>query len=146
MIGGVVHTHSSCATAFPQAGRSIPVFGTTHADYFADAIPLTRKLNKKEISGSAYQWSIGESIVECLKGRDPLRLRGALVNGHAPFAWGKTAADAAEVAVALEWIAHLAIMSLQLSPRLASLDPALLSRHFLRKHGPTAHYGQAKTP
>ena len=107
---------------------------------------LISKLRKAEISGDAYPWSIGESIVACLKARDPLSLRGALVNGHAPFVWGKTAADAAEVAVALEWIAHLAIMSLQLSPRLTPIDPTLLSRHFLRKHGPTARYGQMKTP
>jgi L-ribulose-5-phosphate 4-epimerase len=141
-IGGVVHTHSSCATAFAQAGRSIPVFGTTHADYFANAIPFTRKLTRKEINGEGYQWAIGDSIVESLQGRDPLALRGTLVNGHAPFTWGQTAADAAEVAVALEWIAHLAILSLQLAPRLAPIDPTLSSRHFLRKHGPTAHYGQ----
>lgn len=141
-VGGVVHTHSSCATAFAQAGRSIPVFGTTHADYFANAIPFTRKLTRKEIKGEGYQWAIGDSIVESLQGRDPLALRGTLVNGHAPFTWGQTAADAAEVAVALEWIAHLAILSLQLAPRLAPIDPTLSSRHFLRKHGPTAHYGQ----
>ncbi len=145
-IGGVVHTHSSCATAFAQAGRGIPVFGTTHADYFAEAIPFTRKLRKQEIAGDSYQWSIGDTIVECLDNRDPLHLRAALVNGHAPFTWGKTAAEAAEVAIALEWIAQLAIMSLQLSPRLPPLSSALLSRHFLRKHGPTAHYGQAETP
>jgi len=144
-IGGIVHTHSSCATAFAQAGRSIPVLGTTHADYFAGAIPLTRKLTPKKISSDAYQWSIGESIVKALDGRDPLSLRGALVHGHAPFTWGKTAADAADVAVALEWIAHLAVMSLQLSPRLRPIAPALRSRHFLRKHGPTAHYGQANS-
>jgi L-ribulose-5-phosphate 4-epimerase len=141
-IRSVVHTHSRKAVAFAQAARGIPLLGTTHADYFANAIPFTRKLTRKEIKGEGYQWAIGDSIVESLQGRDPLALRGTLVNGHAPFTWGQTAADAAEVAVALEWIAHLAILSLQLAPRLAPIDPTLSSRHFLRKHGPTAHYGQ----
>lgn len=141
-IGGVVHTHSSHATAFAQAGRAIPNFGTTHADYFAGEVPVTRKLTAAEIGGGAYEWETGNVIVERFRGIDPLNFPGVLVNRHAPFTWGTKAAKAVEAAVALECIAQLALMTLQLAPRLGPIEPALLNKHFQRKHGPGAYYGQ----
>jgi L-ribulose-5-phosphate 4-epimerase len=124
-IGGVVHTHSSCATAFAQAGRPIPIFGTTHADYFDGDVPVTRKLSVQEIA-SAYEWETGNVIVE---------------------RFGASAAKAVETAVAVECIAHMALMSLQLAPGLAPIESELLAKHFQRKHGPAAYYGQgAKSP
>ena len=143
-IGGIVHTHSTQATAFAQAGRAIPIFGTTHADYFNGDVPVTRKLTAKEISGGAYEWETGNVIVECCQQWDPADFPGVLVNRHAPFTWGPTVAGAVEVAVAVECIAQLALASLQLAPKLARIEPALLARHFRRKHGPDATYGQAK--
>jgi L-ribulose-5-phosphate 4-epimerase len=142
-IGGVVHTHSLHATAFAQAGRPIPIFGTTHADYFQGDVPLTRKLTRSEIDG-AYEWETGNVIVErfVADNLDPLNCPGVLVQRHAPFTWGPTAADAVEVAVAVECIAQLAFMSLQLAPRLRRIEPELLARHFDRKHGAKAYYGQ----
>ena len=142
-IGGVVHTHSSHATAFAQAGRSIPIFGTTHADYFNGDIPVTRKLTKAEIA-AAYEWETGNVIVERFaKGKlDPEDFPGVLVNRHAPFTWGPTVAKAVEVAVAVECIAHMAQMSLSLASKLKTIEPELLAKHFKRKHGPGAYYGQ----
>jgi L-ribulose-5-phosphate 4-epimerase len=142
-IGGVVHTHSSHATAFAQAGRSIPIFGTTHADYFNGDIPVTRKLTDFEING-AYEWETGNVIVErfLADNLDPLDFPGVLVHRHAPFTWGTTVGKAVEAAVAVECIAHLALMSLQLAPKLKPIDSALLAKHFERKHGPKAYYGQ----
>jgi len=141
-IGGVVHTHSSHATAFAQAGRSIPIFGTTHADYFNGDIPVTRKMTAQEIA-SAYEWETGNVILERFKGLDPLDFPAVLVNRHAPFTWRPTVAGAVEVAVAVECIAHMALMSLQLEPKLPTIEPELLTKHFKRKHGPGAYYGQA---
>ena len=141
-IGGVVHTHSSHATAFAQAGRSIPIFGTTHADYFNGDIPVTRKMTAQEIA-SAYEWETGNVILERFKGIDPLDFPAVLVNRHAPFTWRPTVAGAVEVAVAVECIAHMALMSLQLEPKLPTIEPELLNKHFKRKHGPGAYYGQA---
>jgi L-ribulose-5-phosphate 4-epimerase len=143
-IGGVVHTHSSHATAFAQAGREIPIFGTTHADYFPGAIPVTRKMTLAEISGGAYEWETGNVIVERLSSENlnPVDFSGVLVNRHAPFTWGATVAKAVEVAVAVECIAHMALMSLQLLPSLPPIEPELLNKHFNRKHGPGAYYGQ----
>jgi L-ribulose-5-phosphate 4-epimerase len=141
-IGGIVHTHSSCATAFAQAGRAIPIFGTTHADYFNGEVPVTRKMTASEIS-SAYEWETGSVIVERFGKLDPADFPGVLVNRHAPFAWGVTAAKAVEAAVAIECIAHMALMSLQLSPSLLAIEPELLVKHFKRKHGPGAYYGQS---
>ena len=143
-VGGIVHTHSSHATAFAQAGRPVPVFGTTHADYFFGDIPVTRKMTAQEISGGAYEWETGRVIVERFHGLDPLDCPAVLVNRHAPFAWGPTVAKAVEVAVAAECCAHLALMSLQLQPRLRPIERALLHKHFKRKHGPGAYYGQKK--
>ena len=143
-IGGVVHTHSSHATAFAQAGRSIPIFGTTHADYFFGDIPVTRKMTAAEIGGGAYEWETGNVIVERFAAGklDPLDFPAVLVNRHAPFTWRPTVAGAVEVAVATECIAHMALMSLQLEPKLPTIEPELLNKHFKRKHGPGAYYGQ----
>lgn len=143
-IGGVVHTHSSHATAFAQAGRDVPIFGTTHADYFAGPIPVTRKMTAAEIGGGAYEWETGNVIVERFAAGllDPFDFSAVLVNRHAPFTWGKTVAKAVEVAVAVECIAHMALMSLQLERDLAAIEPELLAKHFKRKHGPGAYYGQ----
>ena len=143
-VGGIVHTHSSHATAFAQAGRAVPIFGTTHADYFHGEIPVTRKLTAGEIGDGAYEWETGNVIVERFAGIDPLDCPGVLVNRHAPFTWGPTVAKAVEVAVATECIAHMALMSLQLEPKLAAIEPALLNKHFKRKHGPGAYYGQTQ--
>ena len=141
-IGGVVHTHSSHATAFAQAGRSIPIFGTTHADYFFGDIPVTRKMTADEIGNGAYEWETGNVIVEAFEGKDPADFPAVLVNRHAPFTWGHSVAKAVEVAVAVECIAHMALMSLQLVPQLPTIEPELLNKHFKRKHGPGAYYGQ----
>lgn len=141
-IGGVVHTHSTCATAFAQAGRAVPIFGTTHADYFNGAVPVTRRMTPAEIA-TDYEWETGNVIVERFAGIDPLDFPGVLVNRHAPFTWGKTAAKAVETAVALECVASMAAMSLQLEPRLPEIEPELLRKHFERKHGAGAYYGQA---
>jgi L-ribulose-5-phosphate 4-epimerase len=140
-IGGVVHTHSTHATAFAQAGRPIPIFGTTHADYFHGDIPVTRKMTALEIS-TAYEWETGSVILERFKGVDPLDFPAVLVNRHAPFTWGPSVARAVEVAVAVECIAHMAQLSLQLEPQLPTIEPELLNKHFKRKHGPGAYYGQ----
>lgn len=145
-IGGVVHTHSSHATAFAQAGREIPIFGTTHADYFFGNVPVTRKMTVNEIGGGAYEWETGNVIVERFTGHgaalDPADFPAVLVNQHAPFTWGHTVAKAVEVAVATECIAHMALMSLQLEPALPVIETALREKHFKRKHGPGAYYGQ----
>jgi len=140
-IGGVVHTHSTHATAFAQAGRAIPIFGTTHADYFYGNIPVTRKMTAQEIS-TAYEWETGNVILERFKDLDPLDFPAVLVNRHAPFTWGPSVARAVEVAVAVECIAHMAQLSLQLEPQLPTIEPELLNKHFKRKHGPGAYYGQ----
>jgi L-ribulose-5-phosphate 4-epimerase len=142
-IGGVVHTHSSCATAFAQAGQPVPAFGTTHADYFFGEIPVTRRLTTKEIA-TAYEWETGSVILERFKKIDPLDCPAVLVNRHAPFTWGLTVAKAVEVAIAAECCAHMALMSLQLNSKLKPIEPELLTKHFRRKHGPDAYYGQTK--
>lgn len=142
-IGGVVHTHSTYATAFAQAGKPIPIFGTTHADYFAGDVPVTRELADWQIEG-AYEWETGNVIAERLFADDvdPLNYPGILVNRHAPFTWGETVAKAVEVAVAVECVAKMAVLSLQINPKLGAIGPDLLNKHFFRKHGPGAYYGQ----
>ena len=142
-VNGVVHSHSSHATAFAQAGRSIPIFGTTHADYFNGEVPVTRKMTAEEI-GSAYEWETGNVIVERMGEFDPADFPGVLVNRHAPFAWGPSAAKAVEIAVVIERVAEMALMSLQLAPDLKPLEPELLAKHFKRKHGTGAYYGQVR--
>jgi L-ribulose-5-phosphate 4-epimerase len=140
-IGGVVHTHSPFATAWAQAARELPCFGTTHADHFRGAVPVTRSLTRDEVEGD-YEQATGEVIVEALADVDPLAMPAALVAGHGPFAWGAHAAQAVENAVALEVVAASALRTELLRPGAAALDDALLDRHFLRKHGPGAYYGQ----
>jgi L-ribulose-5-phosphate 4-epimerase len=141
-IGGVVHTHSVYATAFAQAARPVPAMGTTHADFFDGPVPVTRRLTRCEIAG-AYEAETGRVIVERFARLSPQAVPAVLVAHHGPFSWGPTAAAALENAVALELCARLAYLALQLGPRGAPLARALADRHFKRKHGPGAYYGQA---
>jgi L-ribulose-5-phosphate 4-epimerase len=143
MIGGIVHTHSPWATSWAQAGRGIPALGTTQADYFYGEIPCTRKMTEQEING-AYELETGNVIVERLKGIDPMQIPGVLVNCHAPFAWGKDAHNAVHNAVVLEEVAKMASRTYALNPNVQPMDQSLLDRHFLRKHGANAYYGQTK--
>jgi len=140
-VGGVVHTHSVHAAAFAQAGRPIPLLGTTHADFFRGPVPVTRELTRREIAG-AYEIETGRVIAATFRRLDPEQVPGVLVSRHGPFAWGPTAATAVENAVALELCARLAAATLQLRPRLGSFPAPLLDRHFDRKHGANAYYGQ----
>jgi L-ribulose-5-phosphate 4-epimerase len=143
-IGGVAHTHSPYATAWAQAGRSIPCLGTTHADHFAGSVPVTRALQTEEIQGE-YEAETGEVIVETMDGLelDPLAMPGALVLSHGPFTWGTDPAAAAANAAALEAVAALASRTLALAPDADPIAGALATRHFSRKHGPDAYYGQS---
>lgn len=140
-IGGVAHTHSRAATAWAQAGRAIPCYGTTHADYFHGAIPVTKPLSEKEIR-SDYERNTGLAIVRCMKKQDPLHAPGILVAGHAPFCWGASPADAAHNAVVLEELAALALQTITVNPRAKTLPKVLHDKHFFRKHGSSAYYGQ----
>ncbi len=140
-IGGIVHTHSSWATSWAQAGKSIPIFGTTHADYFYGEIPCTRKMNAAEINGE-YEKETGKVIVETFKDIEPVQLPGVLVNNHGPFAWGTDAQNAVHNAVVMEEVAKMAYRSLNLKQDLNNIDQLLLDKHFLRKHGSGAYYGQ----
>ena len=140
-VGGVAHTHSIYATAFAQAGLPVPVLGTTHSDFFNGPIPVTRELTAREIAGS-YEAETGAVIIERFARLDPGAVPGVLVNRHGPFAWGHTAAEAVENAVALELCARLAYHTLRLRPKGARFPAALLGRHFNRKHGTGAYYGQ----
>ncbi len=139
-IGGVVHTHSEWATSWAQAGLGIPAIGTTHADYFYGEIPCTRKMTKAEIEGE-YEKETGNVIVERFKGLNPDQVPGVLVNNHGPFVWGKNADDAVHNAVVMEEVAKMTFRSMTLNPKIA-MDQALLDKHFLRKHGKNAYYGQ----
>lgn len=139
-IGGVVHTHSEWATSWAQAGRGIPAVGTTHADYFYGEIPCTRKMTTEEIEGD-YELETGKVIVERFKDLNPDQVPGVLVNNHGPFTWGTTPDNAVHNAVVLEEVAKMTFRSLQLNP-LTAMDQKLLDKHFLRKHGKNAYYGQ----
>jgi L-ribulose-5-phosphate 4-epimerase len=140
-IGGVVHTHSRYATSWAQAGREIPCFGTTHADYYHGPVPITEPLSDKEIGGE-YERNTGDVIVRRLRGIDAARSPGVLVRNHGPFAWGKTPSKAAQSAVLLEEIAAIAYQTVVLNAAAGPIPAALHDRHFLRKHGPGATYGQ----
>jgi len=142
-IGGVVHTHSLYATAWAQARREIPPLGTTHADYFHGPVPCTRLLTAREIK-SEYEANTGHVIVEKFRKVDPLRFPGVLVASHAPFAWGETVEKAVENAAVLEHLARLASETLRVKPSVRPMQKVLLDKHFLRKHGPGAYYGQKR--
>lgn len=139
-IGGIVHTHSPWATAWAQAGRPIPALGTTHADYFYGDVPCTRPLTKEEVE-SAYEVETGKVIVETFRNLDPLAVPGVIVANHAPFTWGENPAKAVHNARVLEEVAKMAFHTLQLNPK-ASMDSFLLDKHYMRKHGKNAYYGQ----
>lgn len=141
-IGGVVHTHSRGATAWAQAGREIPCFGTTHADYFYGPVPVTPPLSSEEIE-TAYEANTGQAIVRLFEGLDPLSRPAVLVAGHAPFTWGKSVEEAAYHAVVLEEVAQLALQTIAANPQAGTVSQTLLDKHFLRKHGRDASYGQA---
>ncbi|KHT22781.1 L-ribulose-5-phosphate 4-epimerase [Pectobacterium carotovorum] len=142
-IGGIVHTHSRHATIWAQAGKDIPAWGTTHADYFYGPIPCTRLMTDAEING-CYEWETGRVIVETFRQRSisPVDVPAVLVNSHGPFAWGKDADNAVHNAVVLEELAYMGIFSRQLTPQLGEMQQTLLDKHYLRKHGKNAYYGQ----
>ena len=142
-IGGVVHTHSRNATVWAQAARPIPCLGTTHADYFYGPIPVTDCLQESEIE-EAYETNTGHAIVRRFQGMDPREMPAVLVAGHAPFTWGVSVAEAAHNAVVLEEIAQTALHTLAVNPDAAPISQALLDKHFFRKHGAKAYYGQVK--
>ncbi len=140
-VQGVVHTHSRYATAWAQAGVDIPCLGTTHADYFPGPIPVTADMLPDEIE-SEYEWNTGQVIVRRFQHLDPLSTPAVLVAGHAPFCWGPTPEDAAHTAVVLEELARLAFLTVTIRADVKGISETLRDKHFLRKHGPTAYYGQ----
>lgn len=141
-VGGVVHTHSTYATAWAQAGIDLPNIGTTHADYFSGDIPCTRDMNQTEVEG-AYEKETGNVIIERFRNLNPAFIPGVLVKNHGPFSWGKDAAEAVHNAVVMEQVAKMAFIAFSVNPRL-SMNPHLIRKHFFRKHGPGAYYGQKK--
>ncbi|WP_310603823.1 L-ribulose-5-phosphate 4-epimerase [Anaerosporobacter sp.] len=140
-IGGVVHTHSPWATVWAQAGRSIPSYGTTHADYFYGEIPCARSLTPEEID-EAYEKNTGKVIIEAFEGKNPMYVPGVLCTNHGPFTWGKDAAGAVYNAVVLEEVAKMAHYTEMIRPDVTSIPQPLMDKHFLRKHGANAYYGQ----
>ncbi|QYR24362.1 L-ribulose-5-phosphate 4-epimerase [Paenibacillus sp. sptzw28] len=142
-IGGIVHTHSPWATSWAQAGRAVPALGTTHGDYFYGEIPCTRPMTEAEIQG-AYELETGNVIIETFDkgGIDPNQVPAALVFSHAPFCWGKDPHNAVHNAVVVEEVAKMALHTFQLNPNVQPMDQHLLDRHYLRKHGKNAYYGQ----
>jgi len=140
-IRSVVHTHSRNAVAFAQAGRGIPCFGTTHADYFYGEVPVTRSMTAEEIQ-SAYERETANVIVERFNDLDPTQVCAVLVHSHGPFAWGPTGKKAVENALALEIVAEIALKAIQLNSQVKPISSPLLDKHFLRKHGTKAYYGQ----
>lgn len=141
-IGGVVHTHSTYATAWAQAGIDLPNIGTTHADYFHEAIPCTADMTEAEVKGE-YELETGNVIVKRFEGINPIHTPGVLVKNHGPFAWGKDAHDAVHNAVVMEQVAKMASIAYTINPHL-TMNPLLIEKHFSRKHGPNAYYGQKK--
>lgn len=139
-IGGVVHTHSTFATSWAQAGCDIPNIGTTHADYFSQAIPCTRAMTEAEVKGD-YELETGNVIIERFQGINPVHVPGVLVKNHGPFSWGKDAHDAVHNAVVMEQVAKMAFVAYSVNPQL-QMNPLLIEKHFMRKHGPNAYYGQ----
>ena len=142
-LGGIVHTHSRWATSFAQAGKGIIPMGTTHADYFYGEIPCTRAMSPAEIGGE-YEKETGTVIIEAFKGIDPLTIPAVLVKSHGPFTWGKTAAEAVHNAVVLEEAAFINYHAMGINPQVGHMQQELLDRHYLRKHGANAYYGQDK--
>ncbi|MEO8616119.1 MAG: L-ribulose-5-phosphate 4-epimerase AraD [Luteolibacter sp.] len=140
-IRSVVHTHSRSAVAFAQAGMDLPCLGTTHCDYFHGPVPVTRTMTPEEVGGD-YEWETGKVIVERFADLDPLHVPAVLVRNHGPFAWGPSAAKAVETALALEIVADMALKTLSLNPSCAPAPSHILEKHFFRKHGPSAYYGQ----
>lgn len=140
-VGGIVHTHSSQATSFAQAGRGIIPMGTTHADYFYGEIPCTRCMTPEEIAGE-YEKETGKVIIETFRDKDPMAIPAVLVQSHGPFAWGKDAAEAVHNAVVLEEVAAMQFRALLLNPGAQWMQQELLDKHYLRKHGENAYYGQ----
>lgn len=140
-IGGIVHTHSPWATVWAQAGRAIPALGTTHADYFNGAVPCTREMTGNEIRGD-YELETGRVIVETFKKINPNEIPGVLVHSHGPFTWGKDPSEALYHAVVLEEVAKMAFFTKMLNAGIESMDQVLLEKHFYRKHGANAYYGQ----
>jgi L-ribulose-5-phosphate 4-epimerase len=143
-VNGVVHTHSRYATSWAQANQEIPCFGTTHADYAYGPLPVTRPMTPEEIQ-SDYEWNTGQVIVERFRGLDPLSIPAVLVSGHAPFCWGPSASEAAHIAGIVEEIAHMAYLTVTINAAATAISPSLHDKHFLRKHGPNAYYGQKLT-
>lgn len=140
-IGGIVHTHSQWAVSFAQAGMGIPAMGTTHGDYFYGEIPCTRKMTPEEIAG-AYELETGNVIVERFRDIDPDQVPGVLVHSHGPFTWGTDPFNAVHNSVVLEQVAFMDFHAMMLNPEAGSMQQELLDKHFLRKHGPNAYYGQ----
>jgi L-ribulose-5-phosphate 4-epimerase len=142
-IGGVVHTHSTYATAWAQAGLDIPTIGTTHADYFSGNIPCTGDMNEQEVN-VAYEKATGTVIIKRFSSLNPDYIPGVLVKNHGPFSWGKDAHDAVHNAAVMEQVAKMAFIAKQINPAL-TMNPLLIQKHFCRKHGPNAYYGQEKS-
>lgn len=142
-IGGVVHTHSTWATIWSQAGKSIPAYGTTHADYFYGDIPCTRKMRNEEISGN-YELETGKLIIETFEENEinPIEIPAVLVNSHGPFTWGRTAEESVHNAVVLEELAKMAFNTETLNNQVEKMQSELLNKHYLRKHGKNSYYGQ----
>ena len=139
--GGIVHTHSRWATTFAQAGRDIPAMGTTHADYYYGDVLCTRKMTHKEIAGE-YEKETGLVITETFRGRDPMEIPAVLVHSHGPFTWGKDPDEAVHSAIVLEEVAFMAWHAMELNPQAGRMQQELLDKHYLRKHGKNAYYGQ----
>jgi L-ribulose-5-phosphate 4-epimerase len=142
-IRSAVHTHSRNAVAFAQAGRGIPCLGTTHGDYFHGEVPVTRPMTAGEVE-SAYEWETGNVIVERFETLDPMEMSAVLVHSHGPFVWGPSGKKAVENAFALEIVAEMALKTIRLNPGIAPVPQHLLDKHYQRKHGAGAYYGQPK--